>query len=173
MKRIASFAVLVVTSLAVRAMAMYSLTNRGTWPVTWPKELESLRAQSRTLEHMDARSIHYAIRFKNHAQAEATWPFLLKVKSAGAPIFVTRGENFFLGEKVKSGIVIHCPPAGHVGFPAPPQLPIAGAASPRDCWRNTIYVEVVEDGDGIQWNRLKVPKGTPIIDERKLGAKLR
>src|SRR5579862_8998893 len=99
MKRTTALLTTIAFGVAVPAMAVYGLTNTGTWPKSWPKELEGLRKQARTLEHMDSRSRHYAIRFTKRGEIESAWPYLLKVKSKGAPIFLVRGENFFLGEK--------------------------------------------------------------------------
>jgi len=65
---------------------------------------------------------------------------------------LVRGPTFFLGEHVKAGVVVHCPPAGQADNPATPEAPI--------------YVELVVDGDVVDLNRMPLPADTPIIDER-------
>lgn len=169
MKRTTAVLTMLSVCLAASALAAYSYTDRGTWPSTWPKQLEPLRQQSISLEHMDSRSRHYGIRFSKRSQVEAAWRYLLKVRSKGAPIFLSQGENFFLGEKQKAGIVIHCPRIGHPGFPTAPETPVAEATNPRERWRNTTYLEVVVDDKIVDWKSLPVPKGTIIIDERARG----
>src|SRR5205823_8202839 len=84
------------------AYALYSVSFEGTWPKSWPKELEPLRKQSRTLEGPMAPNLHYAIRFAKREEFESAWPHILKVKSKGAPVFLVRGPNFFLGENTKA-----------------------------------------------------------------------
>src|SRR5687768_13228127 len=73
------------------AYADYSVTDSGTWPATWPKELEPLRKQARTLEGPTVMYQHFAVRFTTREQFEAAWPHLLKVRSKGVPITLSRG----------------------------------------------------------------------------------
>jgi hypothetical protein len=61
--------------------ADYGVEFRGSWPESWPEELEGLRTQSRTLEGPLMPLLHYAIPFTNREEFEAAWPHLLKVKS--------------------------------------------------------------------------------------------
>ena len=158
--------VLLVLCLVVPAFAIYDVTDKGTWSNSWPKELEKLRKQSRTLEGPMVMNRHYAIPFKNREQMETAWTHLLKVKTQGAPIVLVRGENFFLGANVKAGVVVHCPPADQAKNPATPEAPIAGVENPRERWMNTNYIELVVDGNIVDLNRLVLPADTPIIDER-------
>src|SRR5690242_3891980 len=85
--------------------AMYDVANEGQWPKTWPKELEPLRKQARTLEGPMTAHRHYAIPFTKREQIESAWPHILQVKSKGAPVLLVRGPNFFLGGHVKAGVV--------------------------------------------------------------------
>jgi hypothetical protein len=55
----------------------------GTWPQSWPKELEPLRKQSRTLEGPSAPDRHYAIHFTKRDEFESAWPHILDVNSKG------------------------------------------------------------------------------------------
>lgn len=157
--------------LCSAAYALYGVNPVGTWPKSWPSQLEPLRKQARTLvgPMVDAR--HFAIRFTSREQFEAAWPSLLKVKTKSAPIFLIRGENFFLGEKQKAGVIVHCPPEGQHKNPRTPEKPIEGLQNLRERWMNTCYIEVVDDGTVVDFGRVKVPKGTTIVDEREKGTR--
>jgi hypothetical protein len=133
-------------------LADYGVTGKGTWPKSWPKELEPLRQQARTFEGPLAPHQHYAITFTNRAEFEAAWPHILKVKSKGASVRLVRGPNFFLGENNKAGVVVHCPPPNPAGNPAIPESPT--------------YIELVVDGEIVDLNRIPLPADTSIIDER-------
>jgi hypothetical protein len=167
----ALFAAVAVCAVCPSAYALYGVTDTGTWPKSWPAELEPLRKQSRTLVGPMAPHRHYAIRFTKREDFESAWPHILKVKSKGAPVFLVRGPNFFLGEGVKAGVVVHSPPAGQADNPAAPEAPIPGVTNPRMRWMNTTYIELVVDGDIVDLNRIAFPADTPIIDERFRDAK--
>ncbi len=155
-----------VFAVCCTAYALYSVSDTGNWPESWPDELEPLREQSRTLVGPQFEARHFAIRFANREEFESAWPHILQVKSEGAPIILVRGENFFLGGGNDAGVVVHCPPAGQEDNPATPEAPIPGADNPRSRWRNTNYIELVVDGDVVDLNRLEFPADTPIVDER-------
>jgi hypothetical protein len=167
MKRtIAILAAVIVCVVCSRAYAIYGVNDTGTWPKSWPAELEPLRKQARTLVGPMAPHRHYAIRFSNREEFESAWPHILKVKSKGAPIFLVRGPNFFLGDSRKAGVVIHCPPLGQNENPATPEAPIPGVVNLRARWMNTNVIELVVDGEIVDLNRIPLPADTPIVDER-------
>jgi hypothetical protein len=139
--------------------ADYSVVNKGTWPTNWPKELEPLRAQSRTLEGPLAPNQHYAIPFTSRKDFESAWPHLLKVKSKESRLLLTRGPNFFLGEKAKAGVVVHSPPGGQPDNPAVQVGGLKGGLS-------TTYIELIVDGEIVDLNRIPLPADTPIVDDR-------
>jgi hypothetical protein len=143
------------------AYADYSVWDKGMWPESWPKELEPLRKQARTYEGPLAPNRHYAIRFTSRDEFESAWPHILKVKSEGAAIRLVRAPNFFLGEKSKAGVVVHCPSVE--------QIP--GAANGKKGGLNSTYIELVVDGEIVDLNRILLPAGTPIVDERFKGGK--
>ena len=145
--------------------ALYSVSNEGTWPKSWPAQLEPLRKRSRTLEGPMTAHRHHAIPFTKRAEFEAAWPHLLKVKTRGAPVLLVRGPNFFLGKGITAGVVVHSPPIGQSENPATPEAPI-NSPDVRERWLYTTYIEVVVDGKVIDANRLRLPAGTPVIDER-------
>jgi hypothetical protein len=166
MKAPVFLAIAVVLCAATAAHAVYSFSDDGRWPKEWPKELEPLRKQSRSFVGPDAGSQHYAIYFADRNAFEAAWPHILKVKSKGAPIFLSRGPNFFFGDDGRVGVVIHCPPIRQWENPETPEAPMEGILNPRGRWAYTIYVELVVDGKVVDLNRTPIPADTPIVDER-------
>lgn len=164
--RIAFLSAAAVCGLCSAAHALYSLNETGTWPKSWPRQLEPLRKQSRTLVGPMVEQQHFAIRFSSREEFEAAWPHLLKVKTKGAPVFLVRGPNFFLGEGVKCGVIVHSPPIGQSKNPNTPEAPIPGVTEPRMRWMNTTYLDVVVDGDVINAERLRLPAHTPLLDQR-------
>lgn len=145
---------------SVTVYADYSVWDTGTWPRDWPQELEPLRTQSRTLEGPMDPLLHYAIPFTKRDEFEASWPHLLKIKSKGAPIVLRRGPSFWLSGK-SPGVCIHTPPKG--------QAPIVDGKDAKGNWEQTIYIELIVDGEIIDLNRIQLPPDTPIIDERFKG----
>jgi hypothetical protein len=139
------------------AWADYSVGDRGSWPESWPKELEPLRGQARTLEGPLIPLLHYAIPFTKREEFEAAWPHLLKVKSPGAPIILRRAPNFFLGGENRAGVCVHTPPDGEKA---------QDAKAPGNDISKTIYIELIVDGQIVDLNRIPLPPNTPISDER-------
>ncbi len=146
--------------------ALYLVADTGTWPESWPKELEPLRKQSCTFVGPEPPDCHYLIPFTKRAEFEAAWPHLLKVKSKGAPIILVRGpkKGFFAIEP--AGVLIHTPPAGTANRdePASPQPDVYSDARRRGT--KTTFIELVVDGKIVDLNRIALPEDTPIIDER-------
>jgi hypothetical protein len=166
MKRSVLLATIALAVLAPTAYALYSVANEGLWPKTWPAELEPLRKQSRTLVGPFPEHQHYAIPFTTREEFEAAWPHLLKVKTAGAPVFLLRGPNFFLGKEHKAGVVVHSPPRGQPDRPPTPEGLIAGAKDQRSRWMNATYIDLVVDGEIVDLNRIALPADCPIVDQR-------
>jgi hypothetical protein len=152
MNRTIAFVAAISLCALSSAHADYSVTGKGTWPKSWPKELEPLRKQASTFEGPVAAHQHYAIPFTKREEFESAWPHILRVKSKGAAIRLVRGPNFFLGEHVKAGVIVHCPPLGQADNPAIPET--------------TTYIELVVDGELVDLNRIPLPPDTPIIDQR-------
>jgi hypothetical protein len=170
MNRPIAFLAVAACAMCSTAYALYGVTNKGTWPESWPAELEPLRKQARTLVGPEEPHLHYAIGFTKREEFESAWPHLLKVKTKGAPVFLMRGENFFLGKDRKAGVVVHGPPHGRAESPPTEEKPIgvgfAAGQALRSRWRNTTYMELVVDGEIVDLNRIPLPADTPIIDER-------
>jgi len=156
MKKTIALLVAIAFCTASSVYSLYRVNDRGTWPDDWPRELEPLRVQSRTLEGPHFGLLHYAIPFTEREAFEAAWPHLLTVKSQGAPIVLRRGPSFWLGDG--AGVCIHTPPAG--------EAPITDPEEIDGRWESTIYIELIVDGDIVDLNRILLPPDTPIIDER-------
>ena len=153
----ACLAAIACCAFSSAALADYSVQDEGTWPQSWPKELEPLRKQARTLEGPLILLLHYAIPFSDRDAFESAWPHLVKVKSHGAPIVLRRAPNFFLGGEAAAGVCIHTPPEG--------DKPLSGQEA-KGQWHKTIYIELIVDGQIVDLNRIALPPDTPIIDER-------
>src|SRR5437016_5222208 len=116
MKRtIACLAVVVLAAIAFFAAssavyALYEVIDKGTWPKSWPRELEPLRQQARTLVGPEAAFEHYQIPFTNREQFESACSHPLKVKSKAAPIILVRGTKTDFMEIKPAGVLIHSPP---------------------------------------------------------------
>lgn len=139
------------------AFADYGVEDKGTWPATWPQEMEPLRGQARTLEGPLVPLLHYAIPFTKREQFEAAWPHLLKVTTPGTPIVLRKAPSFWLGGEAKAGVCIHTPPEG--------EKPLSAEEAGNNL-QKTIYLELIVDGDIIDLNRIPLPADTPLIDER-------
>ena len=147
------------------AYADYRGYDRGAWPQSWPKELEALRKQARTLVGPEVLNRHYQIPFTKREEFEAAWPHLLKVKSKGAPIILVRGPKTDFFEIRPAGVLIHSPPADSDPL-ADPEEPIPGERPVRSRWSKTTFIELVVDGNIVDLNRIALPADTPIVDER-------
>ena len=150
MKRPIALLAAMILGAACCAYAEYGIEDRGTWPESWPKELDSLRKQSRTLDGPLPGVLHYQIPFAKREEFESAWPHLLKVKTKGAPIILLPSPYTRLG-RIDAGVFIH--------------TPLAGAVDPADLQR-CIYIELIVDGKIVDLNRIPLPADTPIIDQR-------
>lgn len=143
------------------ARADYSVWSNGEWPKTWPKELESLRKQSRTYEGPKVLFRTYLIPFTKREEFEGAWPHLLKVKAKGAPLILVRGPKTDFFSIKPAGVLIHTPPVDSKEQEAPRDTTV-----PRDRWLYANYIELAIDGEVVDLNRIELPADTPIIDER-------
>lgn len=166
MKRAIACLATIAFCAAAPAYAIYGVSNEGTWPKSWPKELEPLRKHSRTLVGPMVEQSHYLIPFTKREEFESAWPHFLKVKSKGAPIILVPGPRTDFFEVKPAGVVIRSPPSGRSDKPATPEAPIAGVADVRERWMNTTFIELAVDGHIVDLNRIELPADTPIIDER-------
>lgn len=162
---LALLAPIVLYAASSAIYADYSVADRGTWPKTWPAELEPLRKQARTLVGPMVETSHYEIPFTKRAEFETAWPYLLKVKTKGAPIVLVRAPKTDFFAVAPAGVLIHAPP-DQTDQGAVRQAPIAGVTKVAERWMNTTYIELVVDGNIVDLNRIPLPADTPIIDHR-------
>lgn len=164
MKRFLICLAAVVLCLSGSVYAIYMVNDTGTWPKTWPKELESLRKQSHTLVGPEVETSHYCIPFTKREEFEAAWPFILKVKAQGAPLILKSPSPNDFFKVLPAGVLIHSPPAG-TEQPIDPKVP-TDTAHFRNIAHSTTYIELVVDGKIVDLNRIQLPADTLIIDER-------
>lgn len=146
------------------AHADYGVEDRGTWPKSWPQELEPLRKQSRTLEGSLANIVFYEIPFTKREEFEAAWPHLLKIKGKGVPIILVRSPDSTFG-KFSAGVRIKCPPRD-AGNRKTPSTPNETAKANEQSETELTNIQLVVDGEIVNLNRISLPPDTPIIDER-------
>lgn len=146
MTRSSLLAVAMVLGVAASGRAEYGVWDKGVWPDTWPKELETLRAQAKTYEGPRVLTRWYLIPFTKREEFEAAWPHLLKVKAKGAPIVLVRGPRTDFFALAPAGVMVQTPPVAEK----------ADATS----------IELVVDGEIVDLNRIELPADTPIVDKR-------
>ena len=112
--------------------ALVMTEEKGTWPDSWPKELDALRARSKTVcvAHGIQENV-YEIPFADRAEFEQAWPHLLKLKSKGAPIILERSPSTYgvSGSTMTTGVRILWPSGGTTSRPGGAKLE-AGAPWP-------------------------------------------
>jgi hypothetical protein len=108
--------IVTVPFLSFLSVANISISSRGTWPDSWPEELELYRNQAKTMDvgtfPMDRREIIHEISFATHEDFRKAWPHILKVRSPGAPIFIERGPSTVWSSTIQAGVRIFCPSDG-------------------------------------------------------------
>jgi len=119
--------VVMTVLLSCVCLAMVSIANTGTWPDSWPKELEPYRKQAKSVSGNQETA--YEISFYNREDFEKAWPHILTLKSPGAslilenspPTYFGFGEStakFGFGESTaKARVRILCPVAVWVRTP--------------------------------------------------------
>jgi hypothetical protein len=165
MRCVTAFLAALVLGAASPVPKDYSIIHKGIWPNSWPKELDPLRSQARTLEGPLLPQLTYEVPFTRREDFESAWPHLLKVKSQGAPIILVRGPYKFLGANMKAGVVVHCPPV-NTDRKANPESPLPGQRRVRSTWMWTNFIELVVDGDVVDLKRITFPADTPIVADR-------
>jgi hypothetical protein len=95
----------------------YSLAqtrDRGEWPESWSKELESLRKVARTIGFMAGNWENiYEIPFSDRYQFESLWPIILSLKTPGAPLRLSRINPGYQGSLLsyaRPAVRIYAPP---------------------------------------------------------------
>jgi hypothetical protein len=69
--------------------AWIMISDKGTWPKTWPAALEPLREQARSMDVAHGiQQNEFEIVFKDREQFEKVWPAVLEVKSPGGVLIL-------------------------------------------------------------------------------------
>ena len=100
------------------SFAIVTTMSEGTWPDSWPKELDVYRDQAKTVDVAHGiQETHYEIRFKTPEDFERAWPYLLAVKSPGSPLIIENSpsRNSRSGETAGTGVRILAPVGGELG----------------------------------------------------------
>jgi hypothetical protein len=115
---LAVVSVLLGSSLA-RALILPS--NEGRWPTTWPKELEPLRKQSKTLGVATGTQENiYTILFETREDFEKYWPILMSLRTPRSPLTLSRVGTVEKGwgdllSNASPCVRIRAPSGGYVG----------------------------------------------------------
>jgi len=187
---------LLVPSTAAVGLVMVS--DRGEWPATWPKALEPCRARAKTVEvaHGIQETVH-EITFASRQEFEKAWPAVLTLLGKGAPLILESSPSTYgtSGSKAGPGVRIRCASGGKLGSkprlgpPWPDNLRLPSGALPEYvvrvdgkwapfdgtsragfAFRARQDVVLIVDGTVVDLNRIRLPSGHPVIDNRKLGA---
>ncbi len=98
--------------------ALIEIAERGTWPDSWPKELEPYRDQARTLGVATGiQETVYEIPFDSREEFEKAWPHILKLKSKGSRLILEKSPSRFCGLAMATGVRILWPSAGFSELP--------------------------------------------------------
>jgi hypothetical protein len=176
--------------------ALVSVEGRGTWPRSWPKELDSLRDRARTVGVANGiQETVYEIPFDNREEFERAWPCFVALKSKGAPIILEGSPSTYHGRALASGVRVLWPAGGAVGLPDGTRLPTeapwpdsarldsgelpeyvirkGGALVPYTGqehlgfrFRARVDIVLITDGVIVNTNNIEIPTQTPIIDKR-------
>ena len=102
-----------VLLLAGLGFAMVGVSNKGTWPDSWPKELEGYREQATThsVGHGISEDV-YEIPFAKRSEFEKAWPHILKLKSNGTRLILQKSPSRYAvsGSEMGPGVRVLASP---------------------------------------------------------------
>ena len=100
-----------IAIMGVRSLAMVISRDRGSWPSSWPQELERYRECAATLEIASGiQETMYEIPFDSTAEFSNAWPHILQLKSKGAPLILEGSPSKnVLGKSMQAGVRILWP----------------------------------------------------------------
>lgn len=154
MKRATVFLAVIAVCTVSSVYAMSTGGPGGTWPKSWPKELEPLREQAWTWADGVIMSPSYDISFASREEFESAWPHIVKLKSEGATLTLLRGPHIRV-------ITDKSPKGQTAGVRI--LTPLKGVSTGP---LSTTRIGLVVDGDIVDLNRIPLPADTPIIDKR-------
>lgn len=111
---IALFSTMIVL-LSFFSFARMLTTNVGTWPDSWPKELDQFRGQAKSMQvsHSIQENV-YEIRFESRQEFDRAWTHILKLKTKGAPLIIDGAPSYYpvSGTTAEAGVRILAPSLG-------------------------------------------------------------
>ncbi len=182
--------------LCAAGFALVTIQGSGTWPRSWPKELDSLRDRARTVGVANGiQETVYEIPFYKREDFERAWPFIVGLKSKGAPIILEASPSTYHGRALASGVRVLWPAGGAVGLPdgtrlptEPPWpdsarlgsgelpeyvirrgdmlVPYTGQEHAGFRFRARVDIVLITDGLIVNTNDIEIPTHTPMIDKR-------
>ena len=178
------------------AFAMVAIQWRGTFPKSWPQELDAFRNEARTLWIGNGiQETVYEIQFDTRDEFQKAWPYIISLKSKGAPVILEKSPSTFHERPLTAGVRILWPAGGEVGLPdgtrlstGPPwpasvrlssgelpeyltlkggvMVPYTGQEYQGFLYRARVDVVLIADGLIVKTNDIEIPAQTPIIDKR-------
>ena len=197
MRRTNLIVAVLAVALASAAVAMISTQKGRPFPASWPAELAAYQAQATKVDVMHGiQETVYEIPFANSDEFAKAWPYLLKLKSKGAPLILENSPSTYSvsGSKMSAGVRVLWPADGFTVIPDgsrlstqgpwPDSILSASGALPeyvveengkwvpfkgqQQGFRNRARVDIMlmVDGEIVDLNKIALPADTPIIDHR-------
>ena len=171
-KRLFHFLIVVCAISSSLCFALVAETQSGTWPGSWPKELEPFRKRARTVDFATGtREKMYAIPFETCEEFEKVWGHILKLKSKGASLILEKSPCAYpgIGSAKERGVLILCPasesaarfPDGTTLYAGPQHWP-ESIKSPNGELPEYVVAGVGEGGQGRRWVPFDRKKGDQI-----------
>lgn len=113
-------AVVSAVALASAAVAMVSTHKGVPFPASWPAELAPYSTQAAKVDVMHGiQETVYEIPFKSSEEFAKAWPYLLKLRSKGAPLILENSPSTCStsGSTMPAGVRVLWPAGGSAGLP--------------------------------------------------------
>lgn len=107
------FLTVIVMLCAATSLALMTVAEYGTWPDTWPEELEGYRKEAKTREYMSGmHETVYDMRFRAREDFEKAWAYIVSLKSKGGPLILDKAPSEYRSRQLTVGVYILSPPRG-------------------------------------------------------------
>lgn len=100
--------------------AVVMVNPKGTWPDSWPKELDALRDRATTVQVAHGiQETAYEIPFTSREEFERVWPHILTLRSKGAPLILEKAPSTYSvsGSTMPVGVRVLWPSGGTMELP--------------------------------------------------------
>lgn len=146
------------------SLGLMMVHSRGTWPGSWPEELEPLRDRSVSYDVAAGnQEMVHEIPFTSRAEFERLWPAILKVKDEGGKLTLVsaapndRKRNFF--KTSMPAVRIATPSGGSMKFAGSDESISLGPPWPEDVYDENGHLPEYVAWDGEQWARVTSTRG--------------